>query len=185
MTGQTYGRLTVLSRDTSKTGRGYWICACRCGNQKSIIGQSLRTGNTQSCGCLGIEVRRARASTGAEYGWKRDLYKTWVGMKQRCRNTRDTNYPKYGGRGIKIYDAWDDFLAFESWILENLGDRPEGMTLDRVDNNGNYEPGNLKWSTRGDQAKNRRGVRSNEDLDAVAADRDLWRQRALDLGWTE
>lgn len=84
------------------------------------------------------------------------LVPTWQGIKQRCYNPKNHRYPRYGARGIRVYESWiDDYHAFETWISENLGPRPEGMSLDRIDNDGNYEPGNLKWSDSKEQVFNR------------------------------
>lgn len=91
-----------------------------------------------------------------EYRAERPFVSIWQGMKQRCHNSSSPKYYRYGARGISVHPPWlDDYPAFETWILENLGPRPEGTSLDRIDNDGNYEPGNLQWASAKDQAYNR------------------------------
>lgn len=115
-----------------------------------------------------------------ESGWAAaSLYNCWNGIRRRCSNPGDHQYVNYGGRGVVLHPAWLDYEVFEEWILSNLGPKPDRCTLDRIDNDGNYEPGNLRWATPKEQAANRRTVKG------VEVERDLWRQRALDLGWTE
>jgi cell wall-associated NlpC family hydrolase len=144
------------------------MCRCKCGTERDVLIQSLRRADRTnlSCGCWRQEVTKNLVSTsrwrnshGAAAAIARGsdawiVYGTWRRIRRRCD---DQSNPYYGGRGITIYEPWqNDASAFISWVLDNLGPRPAGMSLDRVDNDGNYEPGNIQWATRSQQAKNRR-----------------------------
>lgn len=151
-TGEKHGRLTVLGY----AGKYLWWCKCECGNitQKPI--GYLRSGNTTSCGCWRFEVASKVNTTHGYFHHKE--YVTWQSMKKRCLNPKNPRYKDYGGRGIKIYKEWagKDPRPFCDWIDQNLGPRPKDCTLDRIDNDGHYEPGNLRWATISEQAKNQR-----------------------------
>lgn len=118
-----------------------YICPA-CGNLFVARRDNVRSGNTKSCGCL-------KKPHGM---WESSTYISWEQMKQRCLNEKAPNYPLYGGRGIKICQEWLDFKNF----YKDMGDRPLGKSLDRINNNGDYEPSNCKWSTRSEQQKNKR-----------------------------
>jgi len=144
MTGRRYGKLVALHRDGLKK----WVFQCDCGQEKSILGYSVRSGETRSCGCLRNETARARNTThGMHYSRTCSL---WRGMRARCNDKRN---PLYGGRGIKCHPAWSSFTQF----LADVGECPSPQhSLDRIDPNGNYEPGNVRWVTWQQQALNKR-----------------------------
>lgn len=151
MIGKKYGRLTILKLDETKSGRHkYYICECECGNKKSVRLDCLKSGNTKSCGCL-IHEPKGDGRT------KEKLYHVWAGIKDRCNNPNNAKYQDYGGRGIKVYPEWNgshDYINFKNWALNN-GYR-NGLSIDRIDVNGNYEPNNCRWTTQKVQTRNMR-----------------------------
>lgn len=157
LTGQKFGRLTVIGIDDAKqTKQTYWICQCDCGKIKSVRSDGLLRGGTKSCGCYKSEqdaIRVAKNHKHKQSGTR--LYHIWQGMKGRCNNPHDPNYHRWGGRGISVCEEWaSDFTAFYQWALNN--GYQEDLTIDRIDNDGNYEPSNCQWSTSKMQARNRR-----------------------------
>ena len=156
LTGQRFGRLTVIERDTSrpKNDGAFWLCKCDCGNVTSVRGKELRRGNTKSCGCLALEKLAAHNKTHGLSGTK--IYRKWQSMRKRCYKPNDTHYKNYGGRGIKVCEEWrKDFKAFYDYVsqLEHFGE--EGYSLDRIDNSRGYEVGNVRWATAVEQANNK------------------------------
>jgi hypothetical protein len=152
ITGNTYGRLTVLSFDgysDHKRPKPQWLCSCSCGNTISVVGAHLKNGNSSSCGCLRKEVSSEMAT---RHGMKFSrAYQIWQGIKRRVNNPNDDHYHRYGGRGITMCDEW--LTSFESFISD-MGEPPEGMSIDRIDNDGHYEPDNCRWATSAQQSRN-------------------------------
>lgn len=149
LTGQRFGLWTVLERDKTQA-YVYWICHCDCGTVKSVRSMSLLNGGSQSCGCLrnGSSNTRSHGMTGTPE------FVAWQNMKARCYSLSCIQFKDYGGRGISVCDEWlHDFQAF----YDHVGPRPSSQhSLDRIDNNGDYEPGNVRWATRAQQNSNRR-----------------------------
>ena len=160
-TGNEYGLLTVTGRDMSKLGYhhgAYWLCECECGGTTSVQGVNLRSGAVKSCGCQmhnnnGCLPERGTRNPNAKTNHQ--LHKTWESMNTRCHNPGNKNYAGYGGKGIRVCDRWRKGLkgAFDAFIAD-VGERPEGMSLDRINPFGDYEPLNCRWATSSTQAIN-------------------------------
>lgn len=159
LTGQRFGRLIVVKQMPAVKRRAQWLCVCDCGAEKIVPAGHLMYGHTKSCGCLRKDQMRESASTlDGHCGEK--LHGVWNAMKQRCQNPRSRDYKFYGLRGIRVCDAWQNYLTFRTWALAN--GYAEGLTIDRIDPDGNYEADNCRWITIQEQQKNRR-PRSRKD----------------------
>ena len=191
LTGKTFGRLTVISRaENDKHHCAQWNCLCSCGNKKVVGGQALRRGLTVSCGCYHKDELKKRLTTHGQS--KTKLFREWQYMKRRCYQTTYKFYCYYGMRGIKVSDEWkEDFLAFKQWALSNGYE--EGLTLDRIDPDGNYEPNNCRWVTRKEQMNNTRATHKytiNGETHSIAGWCEIYnvphervRRRVINEGW--
>ena len=156
LTGKQYGRLTVLERQGSLNGHAAWKCICKCG--KVIVTRScdLRSGKTTSCGCFHNEMVANITKSHELCGTR--IYNIYSDMIQRCYNPKGTGYKNYGGRGIRVCDEWkNDRQQFFDWAKSS--GYSEKLTLDRIDNDGNYEPSNCRWATPSEQRVNQRRMK--------------------------
>lgn len=151
-----FGRLTVLEiqrKETSaKSRRIYWKCRCDCGNLTVVRGDCLTSGNTTSCGCYNRDKKTALIDNRT----KDKLYHVYYGMKQRCNNPNDKQFKHYGGRGIRISEEWNTYEAFRDWAILNGYEENHNLSIERIDVNGDYSPGNCKWIPANRQSCNTR-----------------------------
>jgi hypothetical protein len=155
--GKRFDRLIVVGLgNPTKSGQKTWLCNCLCGKAKEIRHGDLMNGKSSSCGCSHKEMLQKRSRI---HGMSRKpIYNTWISMKARCLNPSSTDFESYGGRGINICKEWLDFENFYA----DMGDRPKGLSLDRINNMGNYEPSNCRWADSITQANNRRPRNSSK-----------------------
>ena len=151
-TGDRYGRLTVLRELPKRKKKRYFLCKCDCGNLREVRFVAMRARETKSCGCLRDERNCVSNLKHNMYGTR--LYGSWHCMKQRCLNPNSSAYKHYGGRGIKVCKAWMEFILFRNWALSH--GFKEGLTIERIDNNGNYESSNCTWIPQSKQSHNTR-----------------------------
>ena len=186
MTGLRFGRLVVKNESgkSNHLGNAMWDCQCDCGKVVSIVGSYLRKGATKSCGCLREKHGYANRSK------RHPLYKIWVDIKKRCCNDQSGSFSNYGGRGIWVCDRWLDLRLFIEDVEHEIGPRPAGVgptgrvlySFDRKDNDGNYEPGNICWSTQAEQIRNQRKVaKLTLDMAALILERDALAERLAEL----
>lgn len=161
LTDQKFGRLTVLSFDKIENQSTVWSCQCDCGNNISVVGKALKSG-TASCGCLRKEAAALQGKINAKHGLtSHKLFRLWTDINYRCHNPDSARYENYGGRGIRVFEEWrTDPTKFFEYIEVNLGPKPLSKTmrysLNRIDNDKGYEPGNIEWADDWVQVDNRR-----------------------------
>jgi hypothetical protein len=159
ITGQRFGRLIAIEiahkeKRPAGSSRIFWHCLCDCGRENVVAGEKLKNGHSKSCGCISREILAKRCVThGHTYVGKiNPTYTCWSNMRRRCQDLNHPRYPDWGGRGIVVCERWQTYQNF----LADMGERPPGLTLDRIDVDGPYTPENCRWATASQQRLNQR-----------------------------
>jgi hypothetical protein len=167
--GTRHGQLVIVDRIFNGK-RTMLYCVCDCGNKTDVLTYQIG-GKTKSCGCLKVSLTKLAKTTHGQTSsrTKTATYATWASIKLRCNNSKQTNYHLYGGRGITYCERWEKFENF----LEDMGEKPDGLSIERIDVNGNYEPNNCKWATNAEQALNKRNT-INLEYGGIVKPLQLW-----------
>lgn len=187
--GQIFGRLTVIEKECKvKDKPQRFLCQCSCGNQKIIMGRHLISSHTVSCGCFKKETTRNRVFKHGDS--HTPTHSIWVNMRDRCNNKHNKSYPYYGDRGISVCERWNDYSLF----IEDMGYRPDGLELDRIDNNKGYYKENCRWSNRHQQMRNQRrsviieyqgeSIQMNDLADRFGINKHTFKSRICYMGWS-
>jgi hypothetical protein len=158
-TGKRFGRLLVVRRVENKRTSAQWYCQCDCGGSTKTSGHHLRSGHTQSCGCAFWE--NSANATKKHGATRTPLYNVWKEMRQRCKNENHARWENYGGRGIKVHPEWD--ASYEAFFRDVGSTYKLGLQIDRINNDGNYEPGNTRWVDRKTNVRNSRTIVINQE----------------------